>query len=73
MPDAIRFCFSVCAQGTALEGAELETIEIPGRGRCRQCAAELAMEDFLARREYGSIDIGCIGGQQLKIKEMEVA
>lgn len=72
MPEAIRFCFGICAQGTALEGAELEIIEIPGRGRCRQCAAEVAMEDFLARCECGSLDIECIRGRELKIKEMEV-
>lgn len=31
------------------------------------------MDDFLVRCEYGSIDIECIGGEQLNIKEMEVA
>ena len=55
MPDAIRFCFDLCAQGTALDGAQLEIIEIPGRGRCRECGEELAMADFLARCACGSI------------------
>jgi hydrogenase nickel incorporation protein HypA/HybF len=73
MPDAIRFCFDICAQDTALEGAELEIVEIPGRGRCRQCGVELAMEDFLAQCECGSMNIKLIGGDQLKVKEMEVA
>ena len=41
MPEAIRFCFDVCSKGTALEGAELEIREIPGRGRC---------DDLLRRR-----------------------
>lgn len=73
MPDAIRFCFDLCARDTALDGAQLEIIEIPGRGRCRECGEELAMADFLARCACGSIDVQCIGGEQLKIKEMEVA
>ena len=30
MPEAIRFCFDVCARGTALEGAELEIVELAG-------------------------------------------
>ena len=30
MPDAIRFCFDVCAEGTALEGAMLEILQVPG-------------------------------------------
>lgn len=30
LPDAIRFCFDVCSQGTPLEGATLEIREPPG-------------------------------------------
>lgn len=73
VPDAIRFCFDLCAQGTALDGARLEIIESPGRGRCRQCGEEFAMKDFLALCACGSIDVQCTGGEQLMIKEMELA
>lgn len=31
VPDSIRFCFEICAQGTPLEGAELEIVESAGR------------------------------------------
>jgi hypothetical protein len=31
-PDAIRFCFDLCARGTAVEGAALEIEEIAGDG-----------------------------------------
>ena len=31
VPDSIRFCFDICAQGTPLEGAELEIVESPGQ------------------------------------------
>ena len=72
MPDAIRFCFDVCTQGTALEGAVLQVLAIPGRGRCRGCRSELAMDDFLARCSCGSVDIECIAGAGLRIKNMEV-
>ena len=41
MPDAIRFCFDICAKGTVLEGARL--------------------------------DIEVTPGEELKIREMEVA
>lgn len=30
MPDAIRFCFDICAQGTVVEGATLDIIETAG-------------------------------------------
>jgi hydrogenase nickel incorporation protein HypA/HybF len=31
VPDSIRFCFDICAQGTPLEGAALEIIESAGQ------------------------------------------
>lgn len=31
MPDSIRFCFDICAQGTPLAGAELEIVESAGQ------------------------------------------
>ena len=31
MPDSIRFCFDICAQGTPLEGAELEIVASAGQ------------------------------------------
>jgi hydrogenase nickel incorporation protein HypA/HybF len=30
VPDALRFCFEVCTQGTSLDGAALEIVEVPG-------------------------------------------
>ncbi len=72
LPDAIRFCFDVCTQDTPLEGAELEILEIPGRGRCRECGAEFELEQPFGRCDCGSVRIECIGGEELKIKEMEV-
>ena len=41
MPDAVRFCFDVCARNTVLEGAALEIVETPGRAVCRDCDGEV--------------------------------
>jgi hydrogenase nickel incorporation protein HypA/HybF len=71
-PDAVRFCFDVCAQDTVAEGASLEIMEIPGRARCRQCQAELAFELPFGRCECGGSDLEWLGGTELKIREMEV-
>ena len=30
LPDAVRFCFEFCAEGTPVEGAELEIVELGG-------------------------------------------
>ena len=72
MPDALRFCFDMCAAGSELEGARLEIIDIAGRGRCRVCDTQMEMKDYLARCGCGSFDIECIAGEGLRVKEMEV-
>jgi hydrogenase nickel incorporation protein HypA/HybF len=73
MPDAIRFCFDVCAKDTALEGATLEIVETPGRARCRDCGADVALADLLGSCACGSNNLELLAGGELKIKEMEVA
>lgn len=71
--DGVRFCFDVCAQGTTLEGARLEIIETAGRARCRQCATCFALDDIFGLCECGSADLELIAGQELKIREVEIA
>lgn len=72
MPDAIRFCFDICAQGTQLEGATLEIDEIAGLGQCKNCGEKLALSLLAGRCQCGSREITCVAGQELNIKEMEV-
>jgi hydrogenase nickel incorporation protein HypA/HybF len=72
LPDAIRFCFDVCTRDTLLEGAELTIVEIPGRGRCRTCGGELALDKPFGCCPCGSRLIQCVAGEEMKIKEMEL-
>jgi hydrogenase nickel incorporation protein HypA/HybF len=72
MPDAIKFCFDICAQGTIVEGALLEIIEIPGMAKCRQCCAIFPVEKPFGICECGSVQLDLITGEELKIKEIEV-
>jgi hydrogenase nickel incorporation protein HypA/HybF len=73
MPDAIRFCFDVCSNGTLLEGAELAIAEIEGRGRCSGCGHQMALDQpFGQCSACGSRQIQCTMGQEMKIKEMEL-
>ncbi|GBF80899.1 hydrogenase maturation nickel metallochaperone HypA [Aphanothece sacrum] len=73
MPDAIRFCFDICCQGTILDGTTLEIIEIPGLGKCRHCGTRIPLsQPFGQCYNCGSIELEIIQGQELKIKEMEV-
>jgi hydrogenase nickel incorporation protein HypA/HybF len=73
LPDAVRFCFDLVAEGTAAEGAVLEIIETPGRARCRACGAGLTLDRPFGRCACGGSDLEWLSGEELKIKEMEVA
>lgn len=70
IPDAIRFCFDVVAQGTVLEGARLEVIEVPGRGRCRVCGLDVELRQLVERCACGSSDLDRLTGEELTIKQM---
>jgi hydrogenase nickel incorporation protein HypA/HybF len=72
VPHAVRACFDVCAQGTAIEGAVLEVVEIGGRGRCRECGAEIDVPDLLSGCACGSHDLEILRGEELRIREVEV-
>jgi hydrogenase nickel incorporation protein HypA/HybF len=73
VPEAVRFCFDVCAAGTPLEGARLEVEEVVGRARCRSCERELVLRDPIPLCGCGSADLLVLSGQELKIQEVELA
>lgn len=72
MPDALRFCFDVCAQGTRLEGATLQIHTIAALGRCRACGAELALDGPVTPCPCGSVDVEVLAGHELRVREVEV-
>ncbi|AKG23777.1 hydrogenase maturation nickel metallochaperone HypA/HybF [Calothrix sp. 336/3] len=72
MPDAIRFCFDICSQGTVLAEAKLEIREISGLGKCQNCGAEIPLTQLFGQCICGSTNISLIAGEELKIKEIEV-
>ena len=73
LPDAIRFCFDICAADTPMAGAELQIDEIPGLGCCNDCGAEVRLDAPVGRcPRCGTSNLRLIAGQELNIKEMEV-
>jgi hydrogenase nickel incorporation protein HypA/HybF len=72
LPDAIRFCFDICATGTVAEGAALEILQPSGKGRCRECGMEFPLEAVLAVCRCGSSNVEWLSGEELKIKLMEI-
>jgi hydrogenase nickel incorporation protein HypA/HybF len=72
LPDALRFCFDICAQGTPVDGAELEIIETPGRARCEACAREIELEIPIGLCDCGGV-LRILAGEELRVRDMEVA
>src|SRR6202167_354337 len=72
VPDAVRACFDICAEGTVMEGAALDIEEAPGRARCRDCAAQVELFDTIALCPCGSANLALLSGQELKIRAVEV-
>ena len=73
VPDAVRFCFDLIADGTALEGARLEIDEPAGRASCRGCGQDFGLSDLVLLCPCGSADVSISDGQQLAVTSVEVA
>jgi hydrogenase nickel incorporation protein HypA/HybF len=73
MPDALRFCFDLATAGTVAEGARLDIVEEPGRARCRACEGEVVLDRPLGRCACGGSDLEWLAGEELRIREVELA
>lgn len=73
MEDAVRFCFDVCAKDTVVEGAVLEIAKVGGRAECTACGASVEMKSPIGRCACGSVDLRIVAGEELRVKEMEIA
>ena len=70
---ALRFGFDVVSRGTLAENARLEIIEQPGQAYCFNCEKNVVVQQrFDACPDCGSYQLQVIGGDQLRVKELEV-
>ena len=73
VPSALAFSFELVAQGTPVEGAELEMEEIPVTGKCRGCGAESRLTEFpLQCAACGSFDLEILQGEELYVESLEL-
>jgi hydrogenase nickel incorporation protein HypA/HybF len=71
--EALRFGFDVVTRDSLAEGAALEIIEMPGQAWCLQCAKTVPVtQRFDACPECGSYQLQITGGDEMRIKELEV-
>lgn len=72
-PSALAFSFELVAEGTPVEGAELEVEEIPVTGRCRECGSESQLADFpLQCRACGDSSLQILCGEELLVESLEL-
>lgn len=72
VPEALRAAFEVVTRGTALEGAELRVEVVPGRARCGECGAEVALASAWEACPCGSRRLSWLAGQELVVRALEV-
>jgi hydrogenase nickel incorporation protein HypA/HybF len=56
-----------------VEGAALDIIAINGRARCRACGEEIEIGSFADGCACGGRNLHVIAGEELRLKDMEVA
>lgn len=73
-PDAMRFCFEAVTRGTVAEGARLEILRPPGKAWCLDCAKTVQIaQRFDPCPDCGGRQLQMTGGEELSLKELEVA
>lgn len=72
LPDAVRFAYDLCKEGTAAAGATLTIIETPGRARCRVCGLDVLLDRPYGQCGAGHSDLEWLSGEELRIRAMEI-
>lgn len=71
--EAMRFSFDAVTRGSLAEGAELEIIMPAVTAWCMNCAKPVEVTTrFDACPECGGFEVQVTGGDELRIKDMEV-
>ena len=74
IPENLRFLFTVLAEGSALEGAELQIECVPIRCRCRPCGSEFEVSEvYFSCPQCHSPEVDIMTGRELMIEAVEVA
>jgi hydrogenase nickel incorporation protein HypA/HybF len=73
VPRALEFAFELVAEGTVVEGAELEIEDVPACVACRRCAAEGRVTEFpFMCPSCGSADVEVLSGDELLVDSLEL-
>lgn len=71
--EALRFCFDVVMRDSVASEAHLEIIETPGQGWCMKCSRNVPVTTLYDPCPVcGSHQIQVTGGQEMRVKELEI-
>jgi hydrogenase nickel incorporation protein HypA/HybF len=73
VPSSLAFSFELVAEGTSVEGAELELDQVPAEGKCRRCGVENRLDGFpLQCQGCGGFDLEILKGEELMVESLEL-
>ncbi len=73
VPSALSFSFGLVAEGTPVEGAQLEMEEVPVVGECRECGEQSRIDSFpLQCGACGKFDLEILRGEELLVESLEL-
>ena len=71
--ESLRFCFDVVTRDSVARDARLEIIETAGQGWCTDCARNVPLPALYEPcPNCGSFQIQVTGGDEMRVKELEV-
>ena len=71
--EALEFCFDAVKRNSLAADAEMNIIPVPGRAWCMQCSEPVEIDERAqACPKCGSYQLQVTGGDQMRIKELEV-
>ncbi len=71
--EALRFAFGPTTEGTVLEGALLEILELPGQGLCQACGQTVEVEArFDLCPVCGEGFVALTSGTEMRVKDLDV-
>jgi len=71
--DAMRFGFDAVMRNSIADGAKLEIIKVPATAWCMKCSKNVRVKRrFDECPDCGSYQLQAVGGDEMKIKSLEV-
>lgn len=71
--EAFAFCFDLAMRGSVAEGARLDIVATPGRGRCAACGGESRLDVVYDPCVHcGAVPVEVIAGTSMRVIDIEV-